>query len=115
MRYPSIGYFGLLVATSLPCTQESAISSCGDKHDCPNPPEVVCHSKAAMRRVMDSGYSAPDPTLVNKLAEKGDCLLVPYNAIKTISFPTDNGNGPAEVTVQTDRGIVKLWGYPVGE
>jgi hypothetical protein len=81
----------------------------------PNPPQVVCYSKVAMRKVMDSGYSAPNPELVNKLVKSGDCLLVPYEAVKTIGFPTDNGDGPARVTVQTGHGITKLWGYPVGE
>ena len=81
----------------------------------PNPPQVVCHSKTAMRKVMDSGYSAPDFELLSKLVKSGDCLLVLYEAVKTVGFPTDNGDGPAQVTVQTNHGVINLWGYPVGE
>lgn len=92
----------------------SAINESG--HYRPNPPAVVCHSKAAMRKVMDSGYSAPNPVLVNALVKQGDCMLVPYRAIKTLGFPTDHGNGPARVTIQMSHGgVMTLWGYPVGD
>lgn len=115
MHRPFLYGLALFSATLGVCAQQAA-STPSRQHDWPpNPPQVVCYSKVAMRKVMDSGYSAPNAKLVNKLVKSGDCLVVPYEAVKTIGFPTDNGNGPARVTVQTDHGAIKLWGYPVGE
>lgn len=73
------------------------------------PTDVVCHSEAAMRKVMESG----DPEVMTKLIRSGDCLLVSDEAIKDASLPAGNSKGPAKVTVETRRGIVQLWGYYV--
>jgi len=91
------------------CAQESTKPvQMQDSNDIPT--DVVCHSKAAMRKVMDSGGS---PDLITDLIRADDCLLVSDEAIKDASAPTDNGKGPANVTVQTMRGITQLWGYHV--
>lgn len=74
------------------------------------PTDVVCRSKAAMRKVIESGGS---PDLITDLIRSGDCLLVSDEAIKDASSPVDEGKGPAKVTVQTRHGIRHLWGYYV--
>lgn len=73
------------------------------------PTDVVCHSKEAMREVMSSG----DPAVITKLIKSGDCLLVSDEAIKDASAATDNGKGPAKVSVEISQRVVELWGYYV--
>ncbi|WP_233843573.1 hypothetical protein [Dyella sp. 2HG41-7] len=74
----------------------------------------VCRSKAAMQELMDSGTAfRTSRTVVDRLAKHGDCLLIPYESIKSIGDATDNGTGPVPITVQKDSATVTMWGYPV--
>lgn len=74
----------------------------------PVPTDVVCRSKTAMEKIVGSGGN---PDLITELIRANDCLLVSDEAIKDASAPTDNGKGPAKVTVETRRGMTELWGY----
>ncbi|RDS84469.1 hypothetical protein DWU98_00365 [Dyella monticola] len=107
--YLVLSALALSSAARIACAQEPTKPvQMQDSNDIPT--DVVCHSKAAMRKVMDSGGS---PRLITELIRADDCLLVSDEAIKDASTPTDNGKGPAKVTVQTSQGVTQLWGYHV--
>jgi len=76
----------------------------------------VCRSKEAMQKVMKSGAGlGTNPIVVDKLVKSGDCLLAPYEYIKTIGYATDNGDGPAPITMEMSGKNSVMWGYPLDD
>jgi len=118
--YDLLGTF-LVAITCAACSQASMTPVTKQAHYQPNSPVPVCRTKASMIKWMaadvwkvgDEGKK-PDQAILNGLIKSGNCHYLPEEAIKTIGDATDNGYGPAPVTIRTDRGILQEWSFPVG-